>query len=147
MFASITSWITSEKAGYALLAFFTSILAPYSAMIWSLFLFIILDFVTGIWAAKTNSEMLESRKVKKTVYKFGFGLICLYCAARMDMHLGISGTLSLANGFCVLIIGNEFYSILENMYRITGHRTYYILTQFTRSKIKDTIGQDIKEGK
>lgn len=143
-------WLSSmsvEKAGYMAVAAVVSLFAPQKAMIMSLFMFIMLDLVLGVWAAKKRGELIESRKLKITVQKFGFGLICLFCAARLDMHLGLSGTASFANAFCLLIVGREFFSVLENMYSITGLPIYYILTQWTKLKIKDMTGQDIKEEK
>lgn len=143
----VSGTLAAEKFFYASVAFFASAIAPYSTIIWSLFMFIVIDFITGVWAAKRMNCEIQSKKVKDTIWKFGFSLICIYCASRIDLHIGASGTLSVANGFCVLIIGNEFYSVLENMYKITGQRIYYILTQFTLGKIKDTTGQDLTKGK
>ena len=146
MFDYFVNLFEAEKLPYAAALWFLSIVAPYETMIWSILFFIVFDMITGILAAKKLGKVLESRKLRNTVRKFGFSILCVYAASRIDMHMGLSGLLSLANGFCILIIGNEFYSTLENMAIINPeNRIWHILTQFTLKKIQGATGEDISK--
>ena len=47
--------------------------------------------------------------------------------------------------FAAIIVGVEFYSVLENFYKATGSRVFYLLTQWTNRKLKDMTGEEKNE--
>lgn len=79
---------------------------------------IVLDFITGIWAATKNGVKIESHKMRKTVYKIlSYLSIIILCAfvdeaISQDWHLA-----TFSAGFCAV---TEIISIIENWGLITG---------------------------
>lgn len=144
MFDYFMNLFTTEKLPYAFVAWGISAIAPYETIIWSIVYFIILDMIVGVWAAKKMGIPLQSRRLRDTIKKFGFSILCIFAASRLDIHLGLTGLLSLSNLFCVLIIGNEFYSILEKLAIINPeNRVWHMLTQVTVKKIQSVTDVDL----
>lgn len=120
--------------------------APLYALIIWMFMFVIADLITGMWASKKMSILLESCKLRKTVSKTTLYAMTIVLLHAIDTQvLPFVTTLELARIGTSIICAIELYSIFENAYKITKNRVFFILTQFTLKKIEDVSGVDIHE--
>lgn len=95
---------------------------------------IIVDFVTGIWAACKNAEKLSSHKMRETIYKTLAYLSIIILTAFIDEAISPEWHLaSFVSGFCAV---NEVVSIIENWGRIT-HKDYL-------GKLKDFLAERLE---
>ena len=125
--------------GAALLGFFEPI---YVILLW-MFIFILADMVSGMYASLKEGKILESHKMQKTVIKsitYSTSVILLH---GIDMYMLTIMDCGLARIGATIICGIELYSILENFYRATGNIVFKALTTFTLDKIKEKTGVDI----
>lgn len=125
--------------GAALIGFFEPI---YVVLLW-MFIFILADMVSGMYASLKEGKILESHKMQKTVVKtitYSTSVILLH---GIDMYMLTIMDCGLARIGATIICGIELYSILENFYRATGNVCFKVLTQFTLGKIKEKTGVDI----
>ena len=137
--------LASERIIYALLVGASGFFAPMWILILWLTIFVLFDLASGILAAKTRGEKLESRKLRRTVTKLIWYYSAVLLAHGLDVGVIPLETLHLAGFMAAIICGVELYSMLENAYTITGNRVFWLLTQFTTKKIKDTTSIDITE--
>lgn len=78
---------------------------------------IIIDFITGVFAAVKNDEKIESHKMRETIFKtLAYLSVIILCAfvdeaINSDWHLAV-----FVSGFCSV---NEIVSVIENWGRIT----------------------------
>lgn len=79
----------------------------------ALFMLILIDFITGVWASKMTNEKIVSAKIFRTAWKFALYFIVVsaghFTEVVIDYDLFIDETIM---GFLAL---TEMYSILENM--------------------------------
>lgn len=129
--------------GSAIAGFF----APIQMLVVWTAVFILIDLVSGVWAAKKRGELLTSRKLRKTIDKITWFSLAIILCFILDTKILTFKVLYLANGIAGLCCGNELYSIFENAYQITGNRVFWILTQFTNKKITEATGTDLKKEK
>lgn len=109
---NFTEW--SVKIGLALLA----VLSPVkSIMIAALFL-IIMDFITGIWAALKLKEEITSFKMRRTIVKCVVYQLAIIVAFVMETFL--LNDIPLAKVIGALIAITEGKSFFENVRKITG---------------------------
>ena len=127
--------------GSAIAGFF----APIQMLIVWTAVFVLIDLVSGVWAAKKRGELLTSRKLRKTIDKIAWFSLAIVLAFILDVKILTFAALYLANGTAGLCCGTELYSIFENAYQITGNNVFWMLTQFTNKKITDATGTDIKK--
>lgn len=116
---------------------------PVGVLILWLFIFVLVDLVTGIWASLVEGRFMTSEGLRKTITKLFFYFLTITLAEGLDKYMVCWG--GLAKMISAILCGIEFYSVLENFYRITGHRSFKILTQFTIKKIQEKTGVDIEE--
>lgn len=127
--------------GASLIAFFEPITA---VLIW-MFIFILADLISGMYASLKEGKHLESHKMQKTVVKtimYSTSVILLHA---IDTYMITITECGLAKFGSTFICGIELYSILENFYRATGNRVFKSLTTFTLNKIKDQTGIDLEK--
>ena len=127
--------------GAALLGFFEPI---YVILLW-MFIFILADMVSGMYASLKEGKILESHKMQKTVVKsitYSTSVILLH---GIDMYMLTIIDCGLARIGATIICGIELYSILENFYRATGNVVFKVLTTFVLKKTNTELGVDIKE--
>lgn len=79
----------------------------------ALFMLILFDFLTGIWAAKRSGEDIKSSKVFRTAWKFV--LYFLAVSAGYFTELVIGTDLFIAKTIMVFLAATELISILENI--------------------------------
>ncbi|MBQ4155886.1 MAG: phage holin family protein [Clostridia bacterium] len=115
-------------------------------MLW-FFIFVAVDMITGISAAIKERQLIESNKLRKTIYKLFMYCTVIVLVHAIDTEMITVVNLGLARICAAIICGIELYSILENCYRITGNDVFRILTQFTLKKIEDNTGAKLPKRK
>lgn len=137
--------ISYEKIMFAAIAGLSGFFAPLWILVLWMTIFVMFDLISGIMAAKRRGELLQSKKLRRTINKLIWYFSAILLANGLDV--GILGfiALYLANFTTAIICGVELYSILENAYSITGNRVFWLLTQFTTKKIKETTDVDISQ--
>lgn len=115
-------------------------LEPINVLFLWLIIFIMVDFISGIYASLVEGKIITSHKLQKTVGKFVMYATALFLLHGIDAYMITFTKLYLARIGCTLICGIELYSIFENCYRITGNVVFKILTQFTLKKIEENTG-------
>lgn len=117
-----------------------SFFAPLPLLIFWLFMFVIIDTITGMMAAHRRGEELTSHKLKRVISKLICYMTVIILARAINFHIlpfvELKGCY-LASGIVCFV---ELFSILENMYSITGNQVFKILTQWGKTKMKETTG-------
>lgn len=126
----------------SIIAFFE----PIGALLLWLFVFVMIDMITGMIASSCEGKIITSKKWGKTIVKIFMYSTTISLLHGIDVDMLIF-PIGLAKVCSTLICGIELYSILENFYRITGNSVFRILTQFTLKKIEDQTGVEIKHTK
>lgn len=138
---------TSQKIVYAVFGAFLSFTADvHNAMI-GLLICILVDTLTGFWAAPYRGQIRESAKlsgfVKKIISYFSAGLLVLVAEKMIfPSYMSDMELTKLVFMSCALL---EIYSCFENLGDITGLRIFKIITQFSVKKIGEKVGLDISE--
>lgn len=116
---------------------------PVGIFVLWLFIFTLIDLVIGVIASMREGKYMTSSGLRKTSEKFFYYFLTIFLIEGIDKYMvGWGGMAKIFAGILCVV---EFYSILENFYRITGHRSFRILTQFTCKKIEEKIGIKIDE--
>ena len=136
-----------ERIIYGIAGAILSFMAPIQVFILWMLIFVGVDLVSGIIAAKKRGEKLESKKLRATINKMTLYFMFIVLAQGLDVKVVPFWDMHLACLVSAIICGAELYSVLENAYVITGNRVFYILTQFTVKKIKEVTDCDISETK
>jgi toxin secretion/phage lysis holin len=99
---------------------------------------LVLDTLTGAWAAFVSGRKVSSAKFARVVSKvFGYFSCLVVCAVAMRTVPGASGLLPTAIAVVLgFIIATEGISILENVGRM-GVKTPPFLTKWLRDRLKD----------
>lgn len=127
---------------YALSAVIGFLEPLWVMMLWFL-IFVVVDFITGIYASLIEGKLITSNKMQKTVVKFITYATAIFLLHGIDVYLISFTKLYLARIGATLICGIELYSIFENMYRSTGNPVFKVLTQFTLKKIEQQTGVEV----
>lgn len=108
------------------LAFF----APIQPLIVCAFIFVVIDFITGVIADRKRAKnegkewVFSSCKAWDTVTKLSFVMAGIVLAWLIDtMLIGVL-TINLAKIFTGFVCGVEFWSYLENATVISGHSIF-----------------------
>ena len=145
MFTNLFSNISQHKAIYMMWAGVLGFFANIKLALFGLFILVLIDTATGILAAPAKER--ESKKLKAIVQKLITYMTIPILAHLMETTIfptyGIALNLQLAKLMATVIAGVEIYSILENMYKLTGLRVFQILTKLTTKKIEDITGENI----
>lgn len=127
---------------YALSAVLGFLEPLWVMMLWFL-IFVVVDFITGIYASLIEGKLITSNKMQKTVVKFITYATAIFLLHGIDFYLISFTKLYLARIGATLICGIELYSIFENIYRATNNPVFKILTQFTLKKIGEQTGVEV----
>jgi phage-related holin len=119
----------------ACLAYF----APIAPMVHAVLIMVMIDLVTGVWAASTRSEAICSNGFRRTVRKLIGYTILIIAGHIVDVTL-LSGGLNLASIFAAYIGLTELQSIRENIACITGNDVLQEIWQVLKDKIKSKYG-------
>lgn len=112
-----------------------SFFEPLVAILLWMFIFVIADMLSGMYASLKEGNHLESRKMQKTVSKVIMYSTCVILLHAIDVYMLTVIDCGLAKGGSTIICGIELYSMLENFYRATGNKVFKMLTTFTLNKI------------
>lgn len=128
---------------------------PHIIVIGWCILFVMIDALTGIIAAykqgledKNNNVLIDehvikSRKLWKTLYKIMGIVITLTMLAALQVQLeafapeSVFPNLYLTNIVAFAFLSVEYYSVMENLYTITGHKMFKTATRIFKKKIKE----------
>lgn len=127
---------------YALSAVIGFLEPLWVMMLWFL-IFVVVDFITGIYASLIEGKLITSNKMQKTVIKFITYATAIFLLHGIDVYLISFTKLYLARIGATLICGIELYSIFENIYRATNNPVFRILTQFALKKIGEQTGVEV----
>lgn len=121
-----------------------SYFSPVKEIVHVMLIFILIDFISGVWAARKRKETLESRKFRKTLIKFLWYTVALILCFMMEktFNLSWSNLSGIIGGFICFI---ELKSIFENITVITGEPIFLKILHMIRKRGSDTI-EDISDG-
>ncbi len=129
-------WLT--KSAIFAIAYFT----PIKEIVHVMLIFLLVDFISGFWAAKKEKQKTESVKLRRSVYKFIWYTVAMMMAWMMEntFKLGWTNLANITAGFICFV---ELKSIFENITRITGERVFikiYKLFEKKAETFKDIQG-------
>ena len=136
-------WHISEhlNAGNFLYAIWVATCAFFAPIGWWLgacAFMVLADFISGCWAARRKGELWTSNKFRNSISKCGAYMFVIICARIFEAVLPVyTEQAEVTRLFAAIIVGVEFYSVLENFYKATGFRVFYLLTQITNKKLKE----------
>lgn len=91
---------------------------PISALLHIVIIFILIDFMTGVYASYKTKRQICSRRLRKTIEKFVFYSVAIMIGYMFQKHF--AGWTNLGQIIAGFIAMTELYSIYENITRITG---------------------------
>lgn len=108
-------------------------LLPIAYNVIGIIALIILDFTTGILAARKNKVPVTSNKMSRTAYKLLVYVLLLITALIADKLVGIGMFVK----FCTLFLtSTEILSVGENFQKITGISFVKYLKDYIETKVK-----------
>lgn len=135
---SFSEHINVGNIFYAIWTALFSFLAPIGWWLGACAFMVLADFITGCWAARKRGEMWTSNKFRNSISKCGAYMFVIVCARVVEGVLpAYVEYAEFTRLFAGLIVGVEFYSVLENFYKATGYKVFYVLTQVTSRKLKN----------
>lgn len=115
-------------------------------LIFTVFLFEIIDFVTGLIKSAVVSKRkgehfaFESIKAWRTIYKLLFLILGIVLFEMLDRALSLESRFRFANYFTVFCCSVELWSFLENAAVISNHPIFRALRKYMRVKVDEQIG-------
>ncbi len=94
-------------------------LAPIHSILVSVFLLIIADLVTGVWAAKKQGQSISSSKLRNTVSKFFIYQMAIITAFVLETYL-LEGAVPATKIVAGIIGLSEGVSVFENLNKISN---------------------------
>lgn len=118
--------------------FLLSYFAPIATIIHVMLIFILIDCISAIWAAKKNNELIESRKMRKTVIKMFWYISAVIMAHMMEVtfNLQFAHLAQITGGFVCMV---EIKSVFENITKITNEPVFLKIYKLFEKKAKDSI--------
>jgi phage-related holin len=99
-------------------------LSPLKGFAIALILAVIIDFISGIWAAKKRGEKVNSHVMRNSVTKLlCYSLTIIFCWV-IQKEVFIFEWAKIVNLATALIVLSELKSILENFGHITGNKVF-----------------------
>jgi hypothetical protein len=127
-------------------AFLLSYFAPIAAIIHVMLIFILVDCISAIWAAKKNNEPIESRKMRKTVIKMFWYISAVIMAHMLEVtfNLQFAHLAQITGGFVCIV---ELKSVFENITKITNEPVFMKIYKLFEKKAKETIDTETNTNK
>ncbi len=124
---------TFMKIVAAVLAYF----APLAPLVNCILFFILIDFITGVYASHKLKKKFSSHRLRGTIEKFVLYSLSVILAYMFQVeYLSYVNLAQIVGGF---IAGNELLSIYENITNITGLNL--------KDKVKGYINKIIKHNR
>ncbi len=87
-------------------------------------IFVIIDLITGVFAAKKRGEPIKSKYMGGGIIKMLSYLTTILLSWTVEQVILTTSVLHIVNIVTGLIVLREFKSILENFADITGNKTF-----------------------
>lgn len=113
--------------------------APVAPLVHAVLVMVLIDLITGVWAATTRTEVICSAGFRRTVRKMLGYTILIISGHIVDVTL-LNGSLHLASIFSAYIGLTELQSVRENVSCITGNDVLQDIWETIREKIKAKYG-------
>ncbi len=128
--AALFKFVVANLWKFIVWAFCVYLLPTYEMIGVTIFL-LLLDYITGIWAAYKRGEVISAKKMGVTITKMMLYMIGII-AAYVVQHNIAGDDIKVMMVFTTLISVREFKSIIENIETITGAKIWsYIVSQIT----------------
>lgn len=128
---------------------FLVFLTPIHPQLYTIYILVAFDLITGITKAYRNKEPITSKRMRDTVIKFIFYSVAVYIGFQVDITLFSKAALylsKLVGGYIILI---EFQSNIENISTITGVNLWMMIKDkvmgFFDSKLKEADKEKKKD--
>ena len=118
--------------------------APVKGMAIVMLAAIIIDLISGVWAALEKREGIQSKKLWRTSYKILFAIVIVNLMHSIDIEMGIPGVTT-SKIVALFITGFEVWSILENAAIISDHPIFKVLQKYMSKEVKEKTGIDLNE--
>jgi phage-related holin len=107
-------------------------------------IFILIDCLSAIWAARKNNIPIESRKMRKTVIKMFWYIMAVLMAHTMEVtfNLQFAHLAQIIGGFVCMV---EIKSVFENITKITNEPVFMKIYKLFEKKAADSINLNNKE--
>lgn len=112
-YGDIKVWIAGAACN------FLDILLPIGKFIGVVVVLVVIDFATGIWAARKRSERIRSRTMNRTTLKISVYLIAILTGHYIDIVF--DSFIQIVYVLSGVIVLTEFKSVLENLSDIIGY--------------------------
>lgn len=107
---------------------------PLWTVLFILLLIILIDAYLGGKIAFKNQKKFESRRLWKTLHKFGWCGAIIWFANQIDANILVSIDAHLVEFFAGLIAGVELWSVIENLATLYPDGPWKLLNKFIRKK-------------
>jgi len=108
--------------------------SPIAGVIAAVGFLLVVDFISGIWAAKIRKESVNSRKAARTIKKLVFYNLAIITGHVCSMYLtDLIPWVRVISGLIALI---EFGSLLENISVITGVKLWTYVRYYVKKSFK-----------
>jgi len=118
---------------------FLAYFAPTAPLIHAVLVMVTIDLITGIWAATTRAEIINSAGFRRTVRKMLGYTILIVAGHIVDVTL-LNGSIHLPAIFAAYIGLTELQSVRENVACITGNDVLQDIWESIKEKIKAKYG-------
>jgi phage-related holin len=116
-----------------------SYFAPIATIIHVMFIFILIDLISGLWAAKKAKIPIESLKMRKTVTKLIWYMVAVIMAHMMECTFGLNWAhlAQITGGFICMV---EIKSVFENITKITNEPVFVRIYKVFEKKAENITG-------
>lgn len=126
-----------------LAASLVAFLAPAHALIISVFVLVVVDLITGVWAAHKGGQSISSAGFRRTVTKLAVFELVVVCAWLVEMYM-LDNVFPVSKIVASVIGLVELTSILENSNKILGQDLFKTVIAKLGSD-NDSLKADIKQ--
>lgn len=124
-----------------LFACFLAYFAPIAPMVHAVLIMVMIDLITGIWAANVRKEVICSAGLRQTVRKLLGYTILIISGHIVDISI-LGGGLHLPSIFAGYIGITELQSVRENIACITGTDVLQEIWQTIKEKMLKKYGNE-----
>lgn len=128
----VYNWLTALAFGF--LGYFE----PMRGVVHVMVAAIVIDMITGIWAAVRRGEGLKSCKLWQTGRKLLLSIVVVVLFYAMDQEMSVD-VFQLHKVAAWLITGFEMWSILENAAQISDHPVFRIIKKMMSDRLKKRL--------
>ena len=122
-----------------------ALLAPIQPLVVSVVVFIVIDFITGVFASyrvahRTGSPwFFSSEEAWRTLYKLGFTLLVIVMSWVLEGLVSPLFDLPLSRLFTGFVCGVEMWSLLENASQISDEPYFEWMRRYLRRRVEKEV--------